>query len=73
LNDLPGTSIRHEDGQTILEFSSGMEIRLPERLAPRFHHGTRHGYNNQGCRCADCVAANSEYMRARRKRAKATA
>ena len=28
-------------------------------------HGTRHAYQNRGCRCEDCRAANRDYRRAR--------
>lgn len=39
-----------------------------ERLAP---HGTKSSYNDQGCRCVECRAANTAYMRAWRARKQA--
>jgi hypothetical protein len=71
-NQLPGAVVRQEDGLTILELPSGLELRFSERLLPPIKHGRRYSYG-RGCRCKSCVAANSEYMRARRQRAKATA
>lgn len=33
-----------------------------------FEHGTRGGYTNHACRCEDCLAAEREYQRGRKKK-----
>ena len=36
--------------------------------ASAINHGTRWGYNKRGCRCAECSAAQSAYMKGYRAR-----
>jgi hypothetical protein len=53
----------------------GHEARYAEReldgdrwVHPRAEHGTANGYNNYGCRCAPCSAAQAGAARERRQR-----
>ncbi len=38
------------------------------RAHPIPEHGSRARYQKHGCRCSDCIAANTEYHRAYRER-----
>lgn len=52
------------------EAMRGVARELSKATGTNDRHGTRAGYNHDGCRCDACRAAGAEYMREYRRKRK---
>jgi hypothetical protein len=67
------TAMPHGAADRLPPTSSSVHQRVDGQLAGLPAHGTRARYvhRRDGCRCAECRAANALYFRQRRRRARA--